>query len=219
MPNFRSTHPTKPRGIATSSKYEFRTTVARRIACDVSTWLLSGLLAAMEDGGSASPNRRASNASPAGAGSRRAPQLPAVSCRLARTACLPARTRPASRRRSRGAPDGDAATSAAGVRVREAERGSIRTVPTPKSKSKSKVGERRAGRLWGRTVCGLTGRSVSACVGFLHFLGHMGCIVVMLRPKSKTSHSWVRGPLWHLLVLLRSKQGCNVSGQSGFVTG
>jgi hypothetical protein len=90
--------------------------------------LLSGLLGAMENGASASANRRASTASPAGAGGRRAPQLPAVSCRLARTACLPERPRPASRRRSRGAPGGDAATSATGVRVREAERGSIRTV-------------------------------------------------------------------------------------------
>jgi hypothetical protein len=200
MPNFRSTHPTKPRGIATSSKYEFRTTVARHIACGVSTWLLSGLLGAMENGASASANRRASTASPAGAGGRRAPQLPAVSCRLARTACLPERPRPASRRRSRGAPGGDAATSATGVRVREAERGSIRTVQVEIEVEGLGAA---SGWLWGRTVCGLTGRNGSACVGFLHFLGHMGCILVMIRPKSKTSHSWVRGPLWHLLVLLR----------------
>jgi hypothetical protein len=94
----------------------------------------------MEGGASASPNRGASAAPPVGAGGRRAPQMTAVSCWLARTACLPERPRPASRRRSRGAPDGDAATSAAGVRVR-----------VELSESEAKVGERRGSRSTVRT--------------------------------------------------------------------
>lgn len=64
----------------------------------------------------------------------------------------------------RGAPDGDAATSAARVRVREAERGSIRTVPIRNRSRRLGSAERRVGcedELCGDWV--LTGRSVSAC--------------------------------------------------------